>query len=625
MNRRQKKQLYRIVACALLLCAAYFADRMFAFAWYIKLLVYLVPYLTVGAGVLLKAVKNIFRGQVFDENFLMAIATVGALILGEYPEATFVMLFYQVGELFESIAVGKSRRSISQLMDIKPDHANIEIDGQLKMVSPEDVHIGDIITVKPGEKIPLDGIILSGNSALNTVALTGEAVPRDVREGDAVTSGCVNISGLLQIRVEKEFGESTVSRILDLVENSSAAKSRSENFITRFSKIYTPAVVLAALLIAVVPPLFNGQWASWINRGLIMLVVSCPCALVLSVPLSFFGGIGGASRRGILIKGSNYLEELAKIEAIVFDKTGTLTRGEFKVQKVLPEREEDILELAALAEEYSDHPIALSLKAAYGKTADPTRIGQVKEHAGHGVEAMIDGRQVLAGNSRLMEQFLIAVPQGEPGQTHVFVAVDGIYAGMIEIADDLKEDAVQAVQDIQACGVKRIVMLTGDTSAAAEAIAARVGIQEVRAQLLPQDKVTAVEEILSSGQKTAFVGDGINDAPVIARADVGIAMGALGADAAIEAADIVLMDDKPSKIAAAIRVARRTRSIVLQNIVFALTVKIAVLVLSALDLTGMGAAIFADVGVLILSILNAMRALYVHDGKSGQHRGKQCF
>ena len=574
---------------------------------------------------LLKAVKNIFRGQVFDENFLMAIATVGALILGEYPEATFVMLFYQVGELFESIAVGKSRRSISQLMDIKPDHANIEIDGQLKMVSPEDVHIGDIITVKPGEKIPLDGIILSGNSALNTVALTGEAVPRDVREGDAVTSGCVNISGLLQIRVEKEFGESTVSRILDLVENSSAAKSRSENFITRFSKIYTPAVVLAALLIAVVPPLFNGQWASWINRGLIMLVVSCPCALVLSVPLSFFGGIGGASRRGILIKGSNYLEELAKIEAIVFDKTGTLTRGEFKVQKVLPEREEDILELAALAEEYSDHPIALSLKAAYGKTVDPTRIGQVKEHAGHGVEAMIDGRQVLAGNSRLMEQFLIAVPQGEPGQTHVFVAVDGIYAGMIEIADDLKEDAVQAVQDIQACGVKRIVMLTGDTSAAAEAIAARVGIQEVRAQLLPQDKVTAVEEILSSGQKTAFVGDGINDAPVIARADVGIAMGALGADAAIEAADIVLMDDKPSKIAAAIRVARRTRSIVLQNIVFALTVKIAVLVLSALDLTGMGAAIFADVGVLILSILNAMRALYVHDGKSGQHRGKQCF
>lgn len=457
------------------------------------------------------------------------------------------------------------------------------------------------------------------------MALTGEAVPRDVREGDAVTSGCVNISGLLQIRVEKEFGESTVSRILDLVENSSAAKSRSENFITRFSKIYTPAVVLAALLIAVVPPLFNGQWASWINRGLIMLVVSCPCALVLSVPLSFFGGIGGASRRGILIKGSNYLEELAKIEAIVFDKTGTLTRGEFKVQKVLPEREEDILELAALAEEYSDHPIALSLKAAYGKTADPTRIGQVKEHAGHGVEAMIDGRQVLAGNSRLMEQFLIAVPQGEPGQTHVFVAVDGIYAGMIEIADDLKEDAVQAVQDIQACGVKRIVMLTGDTSAAAEAIAARVGIQEVRAQLLPQDKVTAVEEILSSGQKTAFVGDGINDAPVIARADVGIAMGALGADAAIEAADIVLMDDKPSKIAAAIRVARRTRSIVLQNIVFALTVKIAVLVLSALDLTGMGAAIFADVGVLILSILNAMRALYVHDGKSGQHRGKQCF
>ena len=586
---------------------------------------YLVPYLTVGAGVLLKAVKNIFRGQVFDENFLMAIATIGALILGEYPEATFVMLFYQVGELFESIAVGKSRRSISQLMDIKPDHANIEIDGQLKMVSPEDVHIGDIITVKPGEKIPLDGIILSGNSALNTVALTGEAVPRDVREGDAVTSGCVNISGLLQIRVEKEFGESTVSRILDLVENSSAAKSRSENFITRFSKIYTPAVVLAALLIAVIPPLFNGQWASWINRGLIMLVVSCPCALVLSVPLSFFGGIGGASRRGILIKGSNYLEELAKIEAIVFDKTGTLTRGEFKVQKVLPEREEDILELAALAEEYSDHPIALSLKAAYGKTADPTRIGQVKEHAGHGVEAMIDGRQVLAGNSRLMEQFLIAVPQGEPGQTHVFVAVDGIYAGMIEIADDLKEDAVQAVQDIQACGVKRIVMLTGDTSAAAEAIAARVGIQEVRAQLLPQDKVTAVEEILSSGQKTAFVGDGINDAPVIARADVGIAMGALGADAAIEAADIVLMDDKPSKIAAAIRVARRTRSIVLQNIVFALTVKIAVLVLSALDLTGMGAAIFADVGVLILSILNAMRALYVHDGKSGQHRGKQCF
>ena len=615
MTRRQKEQLYRILACALLLCAAYFADRIFAFAWYVKLLVYLVPYFTVGAGVLFRAAKNIFRGQVFDENFLMAIATIGALILGEYPEATFVMLFYQVGELFESIAVGKSRRSISMLMDIKPDHANLEIDGQMKIVSPEEVHVGDIITVKPGEKIPLDGVILSGTSALNTLALTGEAVPRDVHEGDTVASGCVNTRGLLHIRVEKAFGESTVSKILDLVENSSAAKSKSENFITRFSKIYTPAVVLAALLVAIVPPLFNGQWASWINRGLIMLVVSCPCALVLSVPLSFFGGIGGASRQGILVKGSNYLEELAKTETVVFDKTGTLTRGEFKVREVLPEGAWDVLELAALAENYSDHPIALSLKAAYGRTADSARIGEVKEHAGHGVEAVIDGRQVLAGNRRLMEQFLIAVPQGTPGQTHVFVAVDGIYAGRIEIADELKADAVQAVRDIQACGVKRIVMLTGDASAAAEAMAAKLGIQEVRAQLLPQDKVKAVEEILASGQKTAFVGDGINDAPVIARADVGIAMGALGSDAAIEAADIVLMDDKPSKIAAAIRTARRTRNIVLQNIIFALAVKIAVLVLSALNLTGMGAAIFADVGVLILSVLNAMRALYTRDSR----------
>ncbi len=614
MNRRQKKQLYKIIACALLLGIAYILDRLFHFVWYIRLPVYLIPYLTVGTGVLVKAGKNILRGQVFDENFLMAIATVGALALGEYPEATFVMFFYQVGELFESIAVGKSRRSISQLMDIKPEYANIEVDGQLRQVSPEEVHIGDIITVKPGEKIPLDGVIVSGNSALNTVALTGEAAPRDVYEGTAVISGCVNISGVLQIRVEKEFGESTVSKILDLVENSSAAKSKSENFITRFSKVYTPIVVLAALLIAVIPPLFNGEWASWINRGLIMLVVSCPCALVLSIPLSFFGGIGGASRMGILVKGSNYLEELAKTEAIVFDKTGTLTKGEFKVRKVEAKDTENVLELAALAEHYSDHPIALSLKNAYGKPADTSRIGQIHEHAGHGVEAVIDGRQVLAGNHRLMEQFSVEVPQAEAGSTHVFVAVNGLYAGMIEIADALKDDAAEAVAQIQACGMKRIVMLTGDTFAAAEAVAEKLGIQEVQAQLLPQDKVKAVEKILSTGQKTAFVGDGINDAPVIARADVGIAMGGLGSDAAIEAADIVLMDDKPSKIASAIRVARRTRSIVLQNIVFALAVKITVLILSALDITGMGAAIFADVGVLVIAVLNAMRALYVRRG-----------
>lgn len=610
MNRRQKKQLFLIVLCALLLCAAYILDETLLLAWYIRLPLYLLSYLTVGTGVLWKAGRNILRGQVFDENFLMAIATVGALALGEYPEAVFVMFFYQVGELFESIAVGKSRRSISQLMDIKPDHANIEVDGQLKEVPPEDVHIGDIITVRPGEKIPLDGVILSGISALNAVALTGEAMPQDVCPGDAVHSGCVNISGLLQVQVQKEFGESTVSKILDLVENSSAAKSKSENFITRFSKIYTPIVVLAALLVALVPPLFLGQWASWINRGLIMLVVSCPCALVLSVPLTFFAGIGGASRQGILIKGSNYLEELAKTEVIVFDKTGTLTKGEFSVQRVLPAGEEDILELAALAENYSNHPIALSLKAAYGKAAEPSRIGPVKEHAGHGVEAVLDGRQVLVGNKKLMEQFFVAVPEAETGATHVFVAVSGIYAGVIEIADQPKPDAAQAVEDILSCGVKRIVMLTGDAPAAAQAAASALGISEVRAQLLPQDKVKAVEEILSAGQKTAFAGDGINDAPVIARADVGIAMGALGSDAAIEAADIVLMDDKPSKIAFAIRTARRTRAIVLQNIVFALTVKIAVLILSALDITGMGAAIFADVGVLVLSILNAMRALY---------------
>lgn len=614
MNRRQKKQLYKIIACALLLGIAYILDRLFHFVWYIRLPVYLIPYLTVGTGVLVKAGKNILRGQVFDENFLMAIATVGAFALGEYPEATFVMFFYQVGELFESIAVGKSRRSISQLMDIKPEHANIEVDGQLRQVSPEEVHIGDIITVKPGEKIPLDGVIVSGNSTLNTVALTGEAAPRDVYEGTAVISGCVNISGVLQIRVEKEFGESTVSKILDLVENSSAAKSKSENFITRFSKVYTPIVVSAALLIAVIPPLFNGEWASWINRGLIMLVVSCPCALVLSIPLSFFGGIGGASRMGILVKGSNYLEELAKTEAIVFDKTGTLTKGEFKVRKVEAKDTENVLELAALAEHYSDHPIALSLKNAYGKPADTSRIGQIHEHAGHGVEAVIDGRQVLAGNHRLMEQFSVEVPQAEAGSTQVFVAVNGLYAGMIEIADALKDDAAEAVAQIQACGMKRIVMLTGDTFAAAEAVAEKLGIQEVQAQLLPQDKVKAVEKILSAGQKTAFVGDGINDAPVIARADVGIAMGGLGSDAAIEAADIVLMDDKPSKIASAIRVARRTRSIVLQNIVFALAVKITVLILSALDITGMGAAIFADVGVLVIAVLNAMRALYVRRG-----------
>ena len=615
MTRKQKKMLVRIAVSAVLLIAAVLVP--YQGLW--RFALFLPAYFVIGWDVLWRAVRNIAHGQVFDENFLMALATVGAFCTGffgqgEYPEAVFVMLFYQVGELFQSYAVGKSRKSIASLMDILPDYANVERDGKLLQVDPEEVAVGDTITVKAGEKIPLDGLVLEGSSLVNTSALTGESVPRQVRPGDSVISGCVNQNGLLRVQVTKAFGESTVQKILDLVENASSKKAKAENFITKFARYYTPVVVFCALALAVVPPLFVGGWTGWVQKALIFLVVSCPCALVISVPLSFFGGIGGASRQGILVKGGNYLEVLADTELVVFDKTGTLTKGVFQVTAIHPEgvSQQELLELAALAESYSDHPISRSLKEAWGKALDTARVGQVEELSGRGVRAQVDGKEVWAGNGKLMEEIGLAYrPSGQVG-TVVHVAAEGRYLGYILIADEVKPDAKEAIAALKAQGVKKTVLLTGDAKDVGEAVAQELGLDEAYTQLLPGDKVERVEALLqetSPKGKLAFVGDGINDAPVLSRADIGIAMGALGSDAAIEAADLVLMDDKPSKIAKAMEISKRTLRIVRQNIVFALAVKLLVLMLTPFGLANLWEAVFADVGVMVLAILNASRAL----------------
>ena len=611
MSKKQKRMLFRVLASAVLFAVALLLPTE---GW-LRLFTFLIPYAVIAWDVLWRAVRNIAHGQVFDENFLMSLATVGALATGEYPEAVFVMLFYQVGELFQSYAVDQSRKSITSLMDIRPDYANIEVDGQLRQVDPEDVAVGDTIVIKAGERIPLDGVVLEGTSNVDTAALTGESLPREAQPGDDVISGCVNLSGLLRVRVTKAFEESTVAKILDLVENSSSKKAKAENFITKFARYYTPAVVLAAVALALLPPLFTSiQWVDSIQRALNFLVVSCPCALVISVPLSFFGGIGGASKNGILVKGGNYLEVLAKTELVVFDKTGTLTRGVFNVTAIHPDHcgEAQLLELAALAESYSDHPISRSLKEAYGKELDASRVSNVEELSGRGVRATVDGRQICAGNDKLMEDIGVSWHPCHRVGTTVHVASDGVYLCHIVISDEVKPDAKEAITALKACGVRRTVMLTGDAKAVGESVAQELGLDEVHTQLLPADKVTRVEALLgevSPKGALAFVGDGINDAPVLSRADIGIAMGGLGSDAAIEAADIVLMDDKPSKLADAIRIARRTLAIVRQNIVFALAVKFLVLALSAAGVANMWEAVFADVGVSVIAILNAMRAL----------------
>ncbi|WP_349823289.1 heavy metal translocating P-type ATPase, partial [Coprococcus sp. RTP21428st1_C9_RTP21428_210409] len=587
----------------------------------IEIVAYLIPYLIIGYDILKKAFLGIIHGEVFDENFLMAIATVGAMVLGEYKEASAVMLFYQIGELFQSYAVGKSRKNITALMDIRPDYANIEKDGKLEQVDPDDVQIGTVIVVQPGEKVPIDGKVVEGSSSLNTSALTGESVPREVHVGDEIISGCVNLTGLIKIETSKEFGESTVSKILDLVENSSMKKSRSENFITRFAKYYTPAVCIAALALAVLPPLVNiimgnpAAWSKWIIRALTTLVISCPCALVISIPLSFFGGIGGASAKGILVKGSNYLEALSYTKYVVCDKTGTLTKGVFQVTEIHPEggmSEADLLEKAALVESYSNHPISKSLKEAYGKEIDNNRVTDAKEISGHGVSAVVDGHEVAAGNVKLMKQMNIQAAVPTSVGTEIHVVVDGKYAGYILISDVVKPNAKEAISGLKAAGVEKVVMLTGDAKKVADAVGSELGVDEVRSELLPGDKVDEVEKLIAAKgekEKLAFVGDGINDAPVLSRADIGIAMGALGSDAAIEAADIVLMDDDPAKIATAMKISKKTLRIVHQNIVFALVIKFACLALGAVGFVNMWWAIFADVGVMILAVLNATRAL----------------
>ncbi len=623
MTKKQKKVLYQIIASVVLIVILRLLP---AFPTPVELVLYLIPYLVVGWDVLRKALLGIKNRQPFDECFLMAVATVGAFALGDYVEGCAVILFYQIGELFQSVAVGKSRQSISSLMDIRPDYANIEDeDGKLEQVDPDDVEVGTVIVVQPGERVPIDGVIVEGTSALNTAALTGESLPRDVQSGDEVISGCVNMTGLLKVRTTKEFGESTVSKILDLVENSSMKKARAENFITRFARVYTPAVCYSALALAFLPPvvlLLMGQparFGDWIYRALTFLVISCPCALVISIPLSFFGGIGGASACGILVKGSTYLEELARTGVVVFDKTGTLTQGTFKVVGVHPENgvtEAELVEAAALAESWSKHPISLSIKNAYGKEIDANRVTDVQELGGHGVTAKVDGRTVAAGNARLMAKLNLSAPEvTEPG-TIVHVAIEGKYAGYLLIADVVKPHSAQAIKGLKAAGVRKTVMLTGDAEPVAKAVASDLGLDEYHAGLLPGDKVDQIEKLLAAKgpkENLAFVGDGINDAPVLSRADIGIAMGALGSDAAIEAADIVLMDDDPAKIALAMSIARRTLRIVYENIVFALAIKFACLVLGALGLASMWTAIFADVGVMVLAVLNATRALYTKD------------
>ena len=627
MTKKQKKSLQQIlIALALVILLKLLLRVLPALPTPVELLLYLIPYLVVGKDVLRKAIKGVKNRQPFDECFLMAVATVGAFALGDYVEGCAVILFYQIGELFQSVAVGKSRQSISSLMDIRPDYANVEDeDGKLEQVDPDDVEVGTVIVVQPGERVPIDGVIVEGTSALNTAALTGESLPRDVQTGDEVISGCVNMTGLLKVRTTKEFGESTVSKILDLVENSSMKKARAENFITRFARVYTPAVCYGALALAFLPPivlLLMGQparFGDWIYRALTFLVISCPCALVISIPLSFFGGIGGASACGILVKGSTYLEELARTGIVVFDKTGTLTQGTFKVTGVHPAdgiTDEQLVEAAALAESWSKHAISLSIKAAYGKEIDSARVTDVEELGGHGVTAKVDGKPVAAGNARLMEKLGLSAPAVSETGTVVHVAIDGRYAGCLLIADVVKPHSAEAIRALKAAGVRKTVMLTGDAEPVAKAVSAQLGLDEYHAGLLPGDKVDQIETLIAakkSKENLAFVGDGINDAPVLSRADVGIAMGALGSDAAIEAADVVLMDDDPAKIALAMRIARRTLRIVYENIVFALAVKFACLLLGAIGMASMWTAIFADVGVMVIAVLNATRALYTKD------------
>ncbi|MBE5945316.1 MAG: cadmium-translocating P-type ATPase [Lachnospiraceae bacterium] len=618
MNKKQKKVLTRIIIAAVLMITL----SIIPLKGTVRFLLFMVPYLVIGYDILRKAIKGIINKQVFDENFLMAVATVGAIILGEYTEGVAVMLFYQIGELFQSYAVGKSRRNISELMDIRPDYANIEVDGAIEMVDPDEVEIGTIIIVQPGEKVPIDGIVLEGKSTLNTSALTGESVPRDVSEGDELISGCINLSGVLKVKTTKEFGESTVSKIIDLVENSSSKKSKSENFISKFAKIYTPAVCYGALALAIIPPIVlmilnkSPMWGEWIYRALTFLVISCPCALVISIPLSFFAGIGGASNQGVLVKGSNYLETLAKTKYVVFDKTGTMTQGVFEVSGIHHNEMEDklLLEYAALAECHSSHPISKSLQKAYGSKIDMNRVTDVEEISGNGVIAKVDGKQVAAGNNKLMDKLSINYKDCHSVGTIVHVAIEGEYAGHIVISDIVKPQAKEAIDALKKSGVTKTVMLTGDSKKVGDKVAADLGIDEVFCELLPGDKVEKVEELLSNKSekdKLVFVGDGINDAPVLSRADIGIAMGALGSDAAIEAADVVLMDDNPLKIAKAIKISRKCISIVYQNIYFAIGIKLVCLVLGAVGIANMWLAIFADVGVMVLAILNAIRALFV--------------
>ena len=619
MTKKQKKVLIRIIIATVLVIALQFVPV----EGYVRFGLYMIPYLVIGYDILKKAGKGILNRQIFDENFLMAVATIGAIALGDYKEGTAVMLFYQIGELFQSYAVGKSRRNISELMDIRPDYANVEKDGQLEQVDPDEIEIGTVIVVQPGEKVPIDGVVVEGTSSLNTSALTGESVPREVSVDDEIISGCINMTGLLKIRTTKEFGESTVSKILELVENASSRKSRSENFISKFAKVYTPAVCYGALALAVLPPIvrmaFMGlapEWGDWVYRALTFLVISCPCALVISIPLSFFAGIGGASREGVLVKGSSFLETLSQTKIVVFDKTGTMTKGVFEVNGIhhSPYKDEELLEYAALAESYSTHPISKSLQRAYGKPIDKNRVSDVEEIGGHGLTAKVDGKVVAAGNAKLMKKLGIEYHDCSHVGTIVHVAIDGKYAGHILISDVIKEHAAEAIAALKKSGIEKTVMLTGDAKNVAEHVAAQLGIDEVCSELLPGDKVEKVEELLtkkSEKDKLAFVGDGINDAPVLSRADIGIAMGALGSDAAIEAADIVLMDDDPLKISKAIRISRKCLRIVYENIYFAIGIKVICLVLGALGIANMWFAIFADVGVMILAVLNAIRTLFV--------------
>lgn len=619
MTKKQKKVLIRIIIAAVLVIVLQFVPV----EGYVRFGLYMIPYLVIGYDILKKAGKGILNRQIFDENFLMAVATIGAITLGDYKEGTAVMLFYQIGELFQSYAVGKSRRNISELMDIRPDYANVEKDGQLEQVDPDEIEIGTVIVVQPGEKVPIDGVVVEGTSSLNTSALTGESVPREVSVDDEIISGCINMTGLLKIRTTKEFGESTVSKILELVENASSRKSRSENFISKFAKVYTPAVCYGALALAILPPIvrmvFMGlapEWGDWVYRALTFLVISCPCALVISIPLSFFAGIGGASREGVLVKGSSFLETLSQTKIVVFDKTGTMTKGVFEVNGIhhSPYKDEELLEYAALAESYSTHPISKSLQRAYGKPIDKNRVSDVEEIGGHGLTAKVDGKVVAAGNAKLMKKLGIEYHDCSHVGTIVHVAIEGRYAGHILISDVIKEHAAEAIAALKKSGIEKTVMLTGDAKNVAEHVAAQLGIDEVCSELLPGDKVEKVEELLtkkSEKDKLAFVGDGINDAPVLSRADIGIAMGALGSDAAIEAADIVLMDDDPLKISKAIRISRKCLRIVYENIYFAIGIKVICLVLGALGIANMWFAIFADVGVMILAVLNAIRTLFV--------------